>query len=177
MISVVETLQSQPSSPTDPSSPGFILANTGQYIWHNALKRCTTIAGSEGAPMPSAVHAGIKWYAEVGKDRVKGNENTREHIKTIFESVVPSFVDKDAAIDIIAVGDGADALEKYLDWSETWKKLTDRVNCVAILGGYHAVDELECDTFREFLREVCFRLLPVSPNTLKPFLKRCSLIY
>lgn len=154
MISVVEALQSQPSSPAESSSPGFILANTGQYIWHQALKRCLTIVGAEGAPMPSAVHAGLKWFAEVGRDRVRGSENTREHMKTVFESVVPAFVDEEASLDIIAVGDGADALAKYMDWSETWKKFTGRTNCLAILGGYHDVDDLECASFREFLREV-----------------------
>ncbi|KAK6072666.1 Arb2 domain-containing protein [Seiridium cupressi] len=153
MASVVGTLLCQPSSPTDHSQPGFILANTGQYIWHPSLKRCTTIVGSEGTPMPSAVHAGIKWYGKVGKDRVKGSENTKEHIKTIFESVVPAYVNGDASIDIIAVGDGADALVQYLDWSETWKKLTGRINCLAIIGGYHDVEELKCDAFRQFLRE------------------------
>lgn len=162
LISVVKALQSQPSSPTDSSSPGFIIANTGQYIWHPALKRCLTVVGSEGAPMPSAVHAGLKWTAEVGKDRVTGSENTREHIKSIFESVLPAFVNEAAILDVIAVGDGADALEKYLDWSETWKKFTGRINGLVILGGYLAVDDLKCSGFREFLREVCVILTPWS---------------
>ncbi|KAH6651908.1 Arb2 domain-containing protein [Truncatella angustata] len=153
MISVVSALQRQPSGPGDATPPGFILANTGQFIWHAAVQRSLTIVGAEGAPMPSAVHAGLKWHGEVGRDRVPGSEDTRAHIKTIFEGVVPAMVDPDAAIDVIAVGDGADALEQYLDWSETWKKLTGRINCLAILGGYHSMDDLKCDGFREFLRE------------------------
>ncbi|ETS84195.1 hypothetical protein PFICI_02220 [Pestalotiopsis fici W106-1] len=153
MVSVVSTLKSQPSSSSDPSPPGFILANTGQFIWHESLKRCCTISGTEGTPMPSAVHAGVKWYVEVGKDRVEGNKDIREHMKTIFETVIPAFLNKDAGLDIIAVGDGADALEKYLDWSETWKRLSDRINCLAILGAYYHLEDLQSTNFREFLRE------------------------
>lgn len=154
MVSVVETLQSQPSSSTDPTAPGFILANTGQLIWHESLKRCHTIPGTVGVQMPSAVHAGIKWHVEVGKDRVEGNTTAKEHIKTIFESVVPTLLNPEAGIDIVAIGDGADELEKYLDWSETWKKLADRINCLAILGGYYDSEFMQCQAFREFMREV-----------------------
>lgn len=161
MVSVVETLKSQPSSCSDPSAPGFILANTGQFIWHESLKRCHTISSTHEARMPSAVHAGPKWYVEVGKDRVEGNRDTREHIKTIFENVIPAFLNKEAGIDIVAVGDGADALEKYLDWSETWKKLSDKINCLAILGGYYAIEDLQSTNFREFLREVSWSCCPL----------------
>lgn len=154
MVSVVESLQSQPFSSTDPTAPGFILANTGQLIWHESLKRCHTIHATLGVQMPSAVHAGIKWFVEVGKDRVKGNTTAKEHIKTIFECVVPTLLNPQAGIDIIAVGDGADELEKYLDWSETWKKLADRINCLAILGGYYDAEFMQCQAFREFMREV-----------------------
>ncbi|KAK6189631.1 hypothetical protein LQW54_013074 [Pestalotiopsis sp. IQ-011] len=154
MVSVVETLQSQPSSSTDPTAPGFILANTGQLIWHESLKRCHTIPGTVGVQMPSAVHAGIKWHVEVGRDRVEGNTTAKEHIKTIFESIVPTLLNPEAGIDIVAIGDGADELEKYLDWSETWKKLADRINCLAILGGYYDSEFMQCQAFREFMREL-----------------------
>ncbi|KAI0130167.1 hypothetical protein BJ170DRAFT_692768 [Xylariales sp. AK1849] len=151
MVSVIRTLLQQPSSREDPAPPGIILANSGQSLWCPTLGRPLTIVGAQGSPMPSAVHGGLYWDGE--NDRVEGNKNIKEHIRYIFEKVVPAFVDGNAKIDVLAVGDGADALEQYLDWSVTWDKFRGRVNALAIVGGYHSMDELQCEGFREFLRE------------------------
>ncbi|KAI1843701.1 hypothetical protein JX266_010147 [Neoarthrinium moseri] len=156
MVSVVKTLQAQPSSPTDSddhdaSPPGIVLANTGQTVWSPALRRTLTLVGSGGAPMPSAVHAGPRWDGE--RERVPGNGDAREHIAYVFDQVVPALVGAGAGLDVIAVGDGADALEQYLDWPVTWARLAGRLNCLAIVGGYHAADNIKCSAFREFLRK------------------------
>jgi hypothetical protein len=152
MVSVVKSLLKQASSPEDPLSPGIILANTGQTLWSPELKRPLTLSGSEGAPRPSAVHAGI--CIQGAKNQVPENGNAKEHVKYIFEKVVPAFVGAEAGLDILAVGDAADTVEQYLDWSVTWGRLGGMINCMAIVGGYHPMDELKCEGFTQFLREV-----------------------
>jgi hypothetical protein len=154
MVSVIKEIGQQRSSPADSSPPGIILANTGQtHFWSPELQRPLTIAGSEGAPMPSAAHCGIS--IREGENRVPENGNMREHIRYIFEKVVPAFVGAKAGLDILAVGDAADAVEQYLDWGVTWGRLEGMINCMAIVGGYHPVEELQCEGFVQFLREVC----------------------
>lgn len=163
MVSVVRTLQQQPSSPDDDAAPGFILANTGQLVWMPALRRTLTMVGALGAPMPSAVHAGAREDEDGVLDRVPGNRDACDHLRTIFEEVIPALASADASLDVVAVGDGADALERYLDWSVTWNRLSGRINSLAIVGGYHDMDELKCQGFRQFMREVCLVINEWSP--------------
>ncbi|ORY67432.1 uncharacterized protein BCR38DRAFT_427043 [Pseudomassariella vexata] len=151
LVSIVEELQKQNSSSTDASPPGIIIANMGQTIWSPELKRPLTKMGATGAIMPSAVHGGM--YIDEEKNRIPENRNEKEHVKYIFEKVVPAMVNDEAGVDILGLGDGADAVEEYLDWSVTWNRLQGKINCFAIVGGYHPVNELQCEGLKTFLRE------------------------
>jgi hypothetical protein len=171
MVSVVRALQQHGSGPgNEDTAPGFILANTGQTTWSPELGRALTRVGINGAPMPSAVHNGPRdcdededaaQYGGTASDRIPGNHDARDHIRAIFEDVVPVLVAAAATLDVIAVGDSADELEGYLDWTVTWARLSGRLNCLAIVGGYYEMDKLKCDGFREFMREVSFGFLPL----------------
>ncbi|KAK8024110.1 hypothetical protein PG993_012176 [Apiospora rasikravindrae] len=131
--------------------PGIIIANLGQLIWSPELKRPLCQVSAEAAPMPSAVHGGMLITDE--KNRVAENRTAKDHVRYIFEKVVPAYTRADAALDIIGLGDGADIVEDYLDWGVTWARLQGRVRCFAILGGFQSVDEMQCDSFKTFLRE------------------------
>ncbi|XDG07693.1 hypothetical protein ABKA04_007308 [Annulohypoxylon sp. FPYF3050] len=150
MVSIVSALQQQSCSATDMSSPGIILANTGELIWWVEEHRTLSLSAFQATPMKSAVHRGNRItsvnYAE-------GNETPMAHINSIFEKVIPQFVDEDAKIDVLGVGDGADLAVKYLDkltMRDEWK---NRLGCLALVGGMVAAGELENEEFKKgFLR-------------------------
>lgn len=68
------------------------------------------------------------------KNRIPGNENEANHVRYVFEEVVPKMANPHAKLDIIGVGDGASEVVSYLQsaW-ETWK---DRVQAIAVGTGY-----------------------------------------
>ncbi|KAK8067969.1 hypothetical protein PG996_007081 [Apiospora saccharicola] len=162
LVSVVRTLQKQKSGPEDDSTPGIILANTGQLIWSPELRRALCQVAAEGAPMPSAVHGGM--LITDGKNRVPENRTAKDHVRYVFEKVVPAYIRANAALEIIGLGDGADVVMDYLDWGVTWGRLQGRIRCFAILGGFKPVDEMQCDSFKMFLREkACAWVLASDP--------------
>ncbi|KAI1500624.1 Arb2 domain-containing protein [Biscogniauxia marginata] len=157
-----ELLSPPPRSSTPPSSnenddattppPGIVLANMGELLWWPAGRRTLGRAAFAGAPMASAACLGN--VVRDGAHRiVPGNRDPREHVKYIFEQVVVALVAPGAGIDIVGLGDGADAVEEYLDWGPTWARWGPRVNCLAIVGGMRAVENVRCEGFRQFLRE------------------------
>ncbi|KAK8073784.1 hypothetical protein PG994_004683 [Apiospora phragmitis] len=151
LLSIVRGLQQQKSGPEDDSAPGIIIANLAQLIWSPELERALSQVAAEAAPMPSAVHGGMLVTDE--KNRVAENRTAKDHVRYIFEKVVPACTRADAALEIIGLGDGADIVEDYLDRGVTWGRLQGRVRCFAILGGFKYVDEMQCDSFKAFLRE------------------------
>ncbi|KAK6839668.1 hypothetical protein PG987_005534 [Apiospora arundinis] len=157
LVSIVRALQGQKSGPGDDAAPGIILANTSQLVWSPELKRALCQIGAEGAPMPSAVHGGMLITDE---NRVADNRTAKDHVRYVFEKVVPALTRADAALEIIGLGDGADIVEDYLDWGVTWGRLQGRIRCLAILGGYKLIDELQCESFKTFLREKACAWIP-----------------
>lgn len=106
----------------------------------------------QGALMRSAVHDG--GVIDERRNRIPENRNPGEHVRYIFESVVPALVPGDAKLDVVAVGDSVDAVEKYLDWGPVWSRWQGRIGCFANVGGYYPSWELKCDGFKQFLRDV-----------------------
>lgn len=152
MVSIVSELQKQHSSPTDPSPPGIILANMGELVWWPEGKRTLSRSAFEGVPAKNAVHYGNIISA---KNEVEHNENMKVHIHYIFDKVIPHFVKEDVGVDVIGVGDGADYVEQYLDLEPVWQTWKKRVNCLALVGGLHAVWELSGGDFvKQFLPNV-----------------------
>ncbi|RYP75098.1 hypothetical protein DL771_002559 [Monosporascus sp. 5C6A] len=160
MVSIVSSLQQQRSSPTDAAAPGVILANTGQLLWCPSAGRTLTRYAFDAAPMKSAVHEGR--LVDEHRNRVPGNRGVAEHVRYVFESVVPAFVDpsKEARIDVVAVGDAAEAVERYLDGEAAWARWGNRVSCFANVGGYYPTWELKCEGFKQFLRDRARSYLP-----------------
>ncbi len=150
MVSIIQVLKSQASSPTDSAPPGIIIANPGQTWWWPEGKRALDPSSRHAVPMASAVNWGRFYNPK--KNAIRENRSPAEHIQSIFEKVVPSMVDEKAMLDIIAVGDAADFAEVYLD--QNWPKWSGRINCMAILGGFTNKDDLTNDSFKLFLREV-----------------------
>ncbi|RYP20002.1 hypothetical protein DL765_003051 [Monosporascus sp. GIB2] len=160
MVSIVYSLQQQRSSPADAAAPGVILANTGQLLWCPSAGRVLTRHAFDAAPMKSAVHEGR--LVDEHRNRVPGNRGVAEHVRYVFESVVPAFVDarKEAQIDVVAVGDAAEAVERYLDGEAVWARWRNRVSCFANVGGYYPTWELKCEGFKQFLRDKARSYVP-----------------
>lgn len=135
---------------------GVVLANTGETWWWPEGGRPLCYRQSMGVPMRSSVMLG-RWF-DPNVNGIPGNGDMDEHVKCVFESILDNdhFVHPDATIQLIALSDGAVAVEKYLD--ANWENWKDRIGCLAMLGGGQSVDELTSDGFKEFLVEV-------SPNT------------
>ncbi|KAI2617134.1 Arb2 domain-containing protein [Hypoxylon sp. NC1633] len=149
MVSIVSALQKQHSSPTDPNPPGVILANMGELIWWPAGNRTLSSTAFDAVPMKSAVHNG---NAITDKNRVPGNEDMKLHVNYIFDKAIPHFLNKRAKIDVVGLGDGADVVEEYLDLPPVWEVWKDRINCLALVGGLHPVEDLRSEEFKVFLR-------------------------
>lgn len=174
MVSVVKAIQALPSSPAAPApttsaattnqddeagrdddphprpdAPGIILANTGQLYWEPEIPRPLNRESFLSAPMKSAVHDGRVPCANC--NTVPGHENPEDHVARVFEYVGP-YLFPTASLDILGVGDGADAVAEYLDNGPTWHRWATRVNCLAILGGSRSLYRVRCEGFRQFLR-------------------------
>ncbi|RYO79930.1 hypothetical protein DL762_007903 [Monosporascus cannonballus] len=160
MVSIVYSLQQQRSSPTGAAAPGIILANTGQLLWCPSAGRALTRHAFDAAPMKSAVHEGR--LVDEHRNRVPGNHSVAEHVRYVFESVIPAFVDprKEARIDVVAVGDAVEAVQRYLDGEAAWARWGNRVSCFANVGGYYPTWELKCEGFKQFLRDKARSYVP-----------------
>ena len=150
MVSVVQALKAQQCSSGDPTAPGIILANPGQTWWWPEGKRALSPSCRHSVPMASAVHWG-RYYDPKG-NAIPENRTAAEHIRYMFDKVIPSVATENVVLDVIAVGDAADHVETYLD--QNWATWSSRMNCLAILGGFTNQDDLCCDGFKKFLREV-----------------------
>lgn len=150
MVSIVQAIQQQRCSETDDSAPGVVLANTGELFWWPEGKKALSPRMRHSVPMRSAVHLGVYYDREV--NAVPGNETTLDHVRYVFENVAGKMVEKGAKVDVIGCGDGAEAVEKFLD--ANWDAWGARLGSFAILGGYLSVYGLKSEGFKNFLKEV-----------------------
>ncbi|KAI1343579.1 Arb2 domain-containing protein [Xylariaceae sp. FL0016] len=150
VVSVVKGFQAQKSSATDDSPPGIILANMGELLWHPKSMRTISLSAFDAAPMRSAACIRNE-VTEV--NHVPGNKTPSEHVKYLFERVVPGYVRDDARLDIVGVGDGIDIAEQYLDDVDVWDRWAKRINCIAIVGGMYATYRMKSRAFRDFLKQ------------------------
>lgn len=156
-VGFVKAVKAQRSSAADRSPPGVVLANPGELWWWPEGGRGLTPTGRHGVPMASAVHYGR--YHDEEANGIPGNRTVAEHVRSVFEGVVEEgMVSKTARVDVIAVGDVADAVEAYLNDEEVWGRLGPRMNSLVVLGGYYSSTEFRCEGFRRFMKEVCWHL-------------------
>ncbi|KAK4189756.1 Arb2 domain-containing protein [Podospora australis] len=150
-VSLVQALQTQPSSSDDDTPPGIIIANPGELYWWPEGRRGLTPVGRHNIPMSSAVHYG--WRYDAARNAIPQNKDCQEHIRCVFEQVVEKLVNKHAKLDVVAVGDTADEVEGYLNDEVVWEKLGPRMNSLVVMGGFYDSADFKCDGFAKFLRE------------------------
>jgi hypothetical protein len=105
--------------------------------------------------MASAVHLGR--YHDPRVNEVPGHRTVKEHVRTVFESVVMGggFRGKEAKVDVIALGDTAEDVEGYLNDDEVWEKVGGKLNCLVVMGGFYSSAGFKCEGFKQFMKEVC----------------------
>jgi Arb2 domain. len=163
LVSLVQGLKKQQAEDGKKDEElGIVLANLGELWWWPEGKRGLTPRGRHGVPMASCVHLG-RWH-DKKVNEIPLNRSPAQHVKCVFESVVlggeeGKKVPDDAMLDIIAVGDGADEVEKYLDQEEVWAKIGDRLNSFVNLNGNYSATKLTCNGFKKFMEDVCKPIL------------------
>ncbi|KAK3330604.1 Arb2 domain-containing protein [Apodospora peruviana] len=151
MVGLVQELKKQQASATDSTAPGVILANPGELWWWPEGKRALSPSLRHGIPMTSAVHLGR--YYEPNRNAIPENRTPAEHVRYIFDKVVPAMVPVSAKIDVIAVGDVAEEVEAYLNNDAAWAEIADRMNSLALLGSFYSGDKFKCEGFKAFMRK------------------------
>lgn len=89
-------------------------------------------------------------------NRVPGNESVEAHVKCVFEEMVGRMVRKDAVVDVIGLGAGANEVATYLD--RHWDQWKGRIQAVVLGAPQMYAKEYGNEEFREFLGKVSFHL-------------------
>ncbi|PQK16435.1 hypothetical protein BB8028_0006g07550 [Beauveria bassiana] len=113
MIGAVKAMQRH-------GSVGIILANMGESYWSQEHERAITVGHSAALTMPSLVHMGIKYHAEVND--IPGSESPACHVQTVLSTVITKNAKKNAKINIVAIGDSCEVITTLLDDEKTWTK-------------------------------------------------------
>ncbi|KAK0737485.1 Arb2 domain-containing protein [Apiosordaria backusii] len=151
VLNLVRALQSQPSSATDPSPPGIIIANPGELFWWPEGKRGLTPSERHDIPLASAVHYGRVY--DKTKNGIPKNLNCGEHVECVFEEVVEKLVGRGAKVDVIAVGNSAEEVEGYLNDEGVWGRVGQKMGAMVVLGGFYHSGGFRCEGFRRFMQE------------------------
>ncbi|RGP64621.1 mitochondrial 40s ribosomal mrp2 [Fusarium sporotrichioides] len=147
MISVVQALAKQSASPNDPEPPCVLLANMGQRYWWPDQQRALTVEDSADIPLPSLVHSGRQHSKELNE--IPGSETTIAHMTTIFNKVLD--VNKNANIDIIAIGQSCEVVLEFFENNENWAQWGHRLGGMLLVGTVFCTDSLVNAEFKDFL--------------------------
>ncbi|KAH6605272.1 hypothetical protein Trco_006979 [Trichoderma cornu-damae] len=163
MVSVVGAVKSQLSSPVDASPPGIVLANMGQTHWWPEGMRAVTVTASSAAPLPSLVHKGRRQVPALND--IPGSEGPTEHAKYVLGEVLGSLTAENALVDIIAIGESCEIVERVLDDGETWETWSKRLNSLVFLGPVYEAEGLKNEKLKDFMAKRARGYL-VSPEPL-----------
>ncbi|KAK0656781.1 Arb2 domain-containing protein [Cercophora newfieldiana] len=158
MVGFVKALQEQRSSDTDDSPPGIVLANMGELWWWPEGKKGLPQPARQRIPMSSAVHLD-RVYSR-GTNTIPENGNRKEHVRYMFEKVLPAIGSKGAKIDIIAIGESAEEVEGYLNNGDVWARVGGQLNSMVILSGFYDSADFTCDGFKTFIKERARAYIP-----------------
>lgn len=112
MVGAVKAIQRRDST-------AIILANMSESYWSTEHKRAVTAEKSRALSMPSLVHLGIKYHPQLNS--IPGSEDALCHARTVLNTVISQHANKDAKINIIAIGDNCGVITSLLDEEDTWK--------------------------------------------------------
>lgn len=149
MVSVVREIRRQKSTASDPSPPGVVLANTGELYWWPRGQRALTVSDSAAVPLPSLVHAGVKYVD--GVNDVPGNRNPEEHVAYVFDEVLRTMMSKDCRVSVVAIGQSCELVARFLDSTAAWERWCEHLDAALLLGTVYPVEDLANDALKTFL--------------------------
>jgi hypothetical protein len=153
MVSVARRVLAQHASAADARPPALVLANTGEGFWWPEGGRALAPLARHGSPRSSAVSLGA-WFDE-RVNGIPGSGNADEHVASVFRDVLGKRCTADGAeLSIVALGGAAEAVERFLAQERNWAAWGERMQSLALLGGFFGKDEILASGFRDFLRDV-----------------------
>ena len=144
---------------TLPDSPGLVIANPGQLVWHRRGKEAVTLPTWYALPRRSAVSGPMR-LDEV-KNRIPKNKDISQHLHCVFDEVLGRLANKDAKIQIIANGDGA--LETVDFLQDEWDKWGSKIDAMVVGASYIWRTVFLDSRFQEFWGKVCQSNYSLSP--------------
>ncbi|EZF10233.1 hypothetical protein H112_08443 [Trichophyton rubrum D6] len=138
-------LREKGESPT----PGLILTNPGQLVWHCAGEKAISLPSWLALPRKHAVEPPMKMTV---RNKIPGHETWQDHVTYVFDEVLGKLA-PDAKIDIIGLAEGSLAAVRYLaeHWS-TWKSC---ISSMALGNPLHDMNHLHPTEFAEFISTRC----------------------
>lgn len=138
----------------DTADTAIVIANLGQLVWYRRGQRAMTVARWNALPRKTGV--GNPMRIDAVKNRIPGNKNAKEHVKSVFEEVLGKLAEQDAVIDLIGVGDGAEEAVGYLD--QNWKHWGSKVRAICVGLGFvwRVGDDIHDEKFMDFWGKVSF---------------------
>ncbi|KOS20789.1 hypothetical protein ESCO_004121 [Escovopsis weberi] len=149
MVSVVQALRGQACSALEDDAPGVILANMGQLWWWPQGNRAITVGASMAIPLPSLVHLGRRHSPKL--NNVPCNETPEKHVNYIFNEVLHLLVNENAMIDVVAIGDACEIVQRFLDDAHNWTIWKSQLNAMVLIEPVMDIALLKNDDFKIFL--------------------------
>ncbi|TPX10595.1 uncharacterized protein E0L32_008481 [Thyridium curvatum] len=166
LVSAVRRLRSSPpsSSPDDDDDedgddqqqqqqqqpPAVVLANTGQLFWWPEGGRALNPPTRHQVPRKSAVHYGLRY--DPAAHAVPGHEDRLAHVRSLFRDVLAG-MKQGAVLDVVGLGDGADAVTEFLNCEQSWRDWGARLGCLAVVAGFYDVAQVKVEGLKTFLKE------------------------
>ena len=142
-----------------------VIANLGQLVWWRRGKKAMSITSWNALPRKTGVSGTMRM--DPVKNRVLGHANVAQHVQGVFEMVLET-ARKDAKIDIIGLGDGAEEAVKYLD--AHWDQCEGRVRAMCVGLGYvlQVGHEATNQAFKSFWSKVSLQPRVCEPKIPRP---------
>lgn len=146
--------------------PALVLANTGQLFWWPAGRRALSPAARHGVPCSSAASRGI-WF-DPARHQVPGCETPDAHLRLVF-GAVRDRAPPDAKLSVVALGDGAECVERFLNDEGNWSFWGPRMQSLVLVGGFFEGRDVVVEGFRKFLKEVMSLPFSNYPTAFTPY--------
>ena len=98
--------------------PGIVVLNPGQLLFSHTKGRAMSQQSWDALPRQSAVHPAHRIHEEY--NRIEGNKTPEEHVAFVFNELLasPDWVNVEAELYILGIGDGGDQVIEYLNRME-----------------------------------------------------------
>ena len=144
---------------------GFVLLNMGEQYWWPEGQRTITTVMSNAVPLSSAVHMGrrhipalncVEGHADLRGvvTSPEGHKSPEGHVWEVFEDLVRRRVGLNTKLDIVAMADSCEVVEKFLDKEENWRKWKPMIGGMVLMGSQCSAEWLQNDNFKDFLAKV-----------------------